>query len=100
MFWAMKGCQTHKRLVHGPLDLVGSVAVDLLEDLVERRVSLQLLVLLLLADVHHQLVPLAGVVGRRGVLICWENDGRLRKRGVELGLKVKTHLGSIWSCRL
>lgn len=100
MFWAMKGCQTHKRLVHGPLDLVGSVAVDLLEDFVERRVSLQLLVFLLLADVHHQLVPLAGVVGRRGVLICWENDGRLRKRGVELGLKVKTHLGSIWSCRL
>lgn len=62
----MDWCQrwdTYKRLVHGSLDLVRAIAVDLLEELVERRVSLQLLVLLLLADVHHHLVPLAGVVG-------------------------------------
>lgn len=58
-----KNKQTHERLVHGSLDLIRAVAVDLLEDLVERSISLQLLVLLLLAKVHHQLVPLASVVG-------------------------------------
>lgn len=66
--------KTHKRFVHGSLDLVRAVAVDLLEDLVECSISLQLLVLLLLADVHHQLVPLASVMGRRWVLICLENS--------------------------
>jgi len=60
---------THKGLVHGLLDLVRAVAVDLLEELVERRVSLQLLGFLLLADGHHQLVPFAGDVGRRRALI-------------------------------
>lgn len=54
---------THKGLVHCSLDLVGAVGVDLLEELVERRVSLELLLLLLLADVDHHLVPVAGVVG-------------------------------------
>lgn len=56
---------TYKGLVHGSLDLVRAVAVDLLEELVERRVSLQLIGFLLLAEVHHHLVPVAGRVGRR-----------------------------------
>ena len=52
---------THKGLVHGALDFIRAVRVDLLEELVERSVSLQLLVLLLLFDVSHQLVPVACV---------------------------------------
>lgn len=77
---------THKRLVHGSPDFVGAVAVDLLEELVEGCVSLQLLIFLLLADVHHHLVPLAGVVGRCGVLI-WRRrrkGDRVKKRWFDL----------------
>lgn len=65
---------THKGLVHGSPDFIGAVAVDLLEEVVEGRVSLQLLIFLLLVDFHHHLVPLAGVVGRCGVLIWWRRD--------------------------
>ena len=57
---------THERLVHGLADLVGPVAVDLLEEVVERGVSLQLLVLLLGLNVRHHLVPVTGMErGRR-----------------------------------
>lgn len=80
---------THKRLVHGSPDFVGAVAVDLLEELVEGCVSLQLLIFLLLADVHHHLVPLAGVVGRCGVLI-WRRrrkGDRVKKDGLIYGLE-------------
>lgn len=62
---------THKGFVHGSFDLVWTVRVDLLEELVECRVSLHLLIFLLLVYLHHQLVPLAGVVGRCGVLVWW-----------------------------
>ena len=69
-YFTQRQTATHKRLVHGAARLVAAVAVDLLEERVERGVTLGLLVLLLLLDVGHQLVPVARVVRRRRVLYC------------------------------
>ena len=69
-YFTKRQTATHKRLVHGAARLVAAVAVDLLEERVERGVALGLLVLLLFLDVGHQLVPVARVVRRRRVLYC------------------------------
>ena len=64
-----KRTATYKRLFHGFSDFIVAIRVDLLEELVERCVSLKLLIFLLFLDIGNKLVPVASVMGRGGVLV-------------------------------
>lgn len=77
---------TYKGLVHGLLDLIWAIRVDLLEQLVQCCISFKLLSLLFLLNITHQLVPVAGIVGGWWVLVWNENRITEKSRNWERGI--------------